>query len=233
MLHDPDHLAAYLLGELSEVETEAVDEALVADDALAEAIRAALAELYDEYAAGALVGARQQAFERRFLATADGRERLAFSEALAAAAARAARRPGVLARLRAHLAGPRGAVLGAAACAAVLALVLLARGGGEAPDSVELILAPTELRGAGDTPTLPSAGHVRLILELPPGDEHPRYEVRAGDRALGAEREGDRLVVAIEAGALAPGRQQLELIGVGAGGEVEPLAYYEIVVPAD
>ena len=72
----------YLLGTLPEAERLRVEEAFFGNDETFEAMLAAEEEMFIEYARGALAADERAAFEARFLATREGRRRLAFSTAL-------------------------------------------------------------------------------------------------------------------------------------------------------
>jgi hypothetical protein len=75
-------LRDYLLGQLSEPETERLDELSIVDDVCAERIRAAEFDLMDAFARGELHGVVLQQFRSRYLTTPRGREATRFAEAL-------------------------------------------------------------------------------------------------------------------------------------------------------
>jgi hypothetical protein len=73
---DGERFRRYLLGELSEEESAAVEERYFGDDDVFAAVLAAEDELAEEYLRGGLSGRDRERFERRFLSTPDGRRRL-------------------------------------------------------------------------------------------------------------------------------------------------------------
>ncbi len=79
------HLVRYLLGELAEDEAGELEQAVLADGELFERLCMAEDDLADAYARGELAGRERERFEGRFLASAEGRDRIAMARALAAA----------------------------------------------------------------------------------------------------------------------------------------------------
>jgi hypothetical protein len=75
-------LRDYLLGQLSEPDTERLDELSIVDDVCAERIRAVEFDLVDAFARGELRGEALEHFRSRYLATPKGREAIRFAEAL-------------------------------------------------------------------------------------------------------------------------------------------------------
>ena len=71
----------YLLGALSEAETERFDELSIADDEFAGLLRTAEKDLVDAYVSGELTGARLQQFETHYLASPLRRENVHFARA--------------------------------------------------------------------------------------------------------------------------------------------------------
>lgn len=88
-----DTLVRYLLGSLSDEETERLDELSVADDEFAERLQAVENELIDAYVAGELSADDRARFEAVYARSAEGRGRMAFAAALAARTARRPARP--------------------------------------------------------------------------------------------------------------------------------------------
>ncbi|HYL99219.1 MAG TPA: hypothetical protein VEZ90_09710 [Blastocatellia bacterium] len=84
MRDQPDErtLSDYLLGSLSEVETERLDELSICDDDFAERLRDAENNLVDSYARGELAGEGLQRFNTHYLASSRRREKAAFAQAL-------------------------------------------------------------------------------------------------------------------------------------------------------
>lgn len=76
-------LVRYLLGALPQDEAELLDERSIADEALADRLRALEHDLADAYARGELPDDERTAFERVFLATSAGREDVRLARALA------------------------------------------------------------------------------------------------------------------------------------------------------
>lgn len=113
-----DRMIAYLLGELSEEERARIEERCFADDAVFDQLVAVEAELFDEYARGALPPDRRERFQQKFLATPQQRRRLQFSKTLLGY--RPSWRPFWLSWLRM----PRPSVLVPVAAVAVLFLVI-------------------------------------------------------------------------------------------------------------
>jgi CHAT domain-containing protein/tetratricopeptide (TPR) repeat protein len=72
----------YLLGDLSEDESQRIEEKYFADSDLYDQLRAAERDLIDRYARGELSGADRQRFEDRFLNTPGRRDRVEFGVAL-------------------------------------------------------------------------------------------------------------------------------------------------------
>lgn len=89
---DDDQLIRYLLGTLSEDETNRLDELSVVDDQLAERLRVLEDDLVDAYASGTLKGDRLKRFESFYLASTRRRGKAEFGRSLQAAADRPPRR---------------------------------------------------------------------------------------------------------------------------------------------
>jgi len=85
MSENPNHsqvAVQYLLGTLSESETERLDELSFTDDEFAESLRAAENDLMDAYAQGELSEADRKQFVLHYLGTTRKRERLKFAQGL-------------------------------------------------------------------------------------------------------------------------------------------------------
>jgi hypothetical protein len=86
MMSDPDYneqtIKRYLLGVLSEVETERLDELSIANDGFADALSAAEKELVDSYVQGELRDDDLARFKSHYLASAVRRKRVDFAKAL-------------------------------------------------------------------------------------------------------------------------------------------------------
>lgn len=77
-----DILRRYLLDQATEAEMADVELRFLSDDNAFEDIKAVEDELFYEYSANEMSAAERVSFEAKFLATADGRDRLAFANAL-------------------------------------------------------------------------------------------------------------------------------------------------------
>jgi hypothetical protein len=91
-LDDAD-IRRYLLGLLSEPETQDLEEAYLRDPEVLERVCDVENDLLDDYAGGRLVGVDKQAFEGRYLTTPFLRERVVAARALRLATAKASPRP--------------------------------------------------------------------------------------------------------------------------------------------
>jgi hypothetical protein len=80
---DDELLTQYLLGTLTEAETERLDELSVVDDDFAAGLAAAEHDLVDAYVRGGMSGPMRQQFESRYLDSPIGREKVRFARALA------------------------------------------------------------------------------------------------------------------------------------------------------
>jgi hypothetical protein len=85
---DYDRMTRYLLGELSPEEAEAVEAEYFTKEEFFESLQAVEDALIDDYAAHRLPEGRRHLFERRFLRTADGRERVRFAREMLERASR-------------------------------------------------------------------------------------------------------------------------------------------------
>jgi anti-sigma factor RsiW len=83
-LYNDQTLTQYLLGSLSEEETERLDEASLTDDEVAEALWAVEQDLVDAYAQGELSEAESAQFKSYYLASPRRREKAAFAQAFRA-----------------------------------------------------------------------------------------------------------------------------------------------------
>src|SRR4051812_3346878 len=77
--HDQEQIRQYLLGKLSGVEQEKIDERLMVEDELFDEFEASKDELVEEYCAGDLARTERKWFESHYLASAEGRQRYAFA----------------------------------------------------------------------------------------------------------------------------------------------------------
>lgn len=90
-LHDAQ-LIRYLLGALSEDETNRLDELSVVEDELVERLRAIEDELVDAYASGTLKGETLERFESFYLASPERRAKAEFAKSLQTAAGKTTQR---------------------------------------------------------------------------------------------------------------------------------------------
>ena len=128
MRHDDDRLVRYLLGALTEDETQRVEEDSLVDDDLAARLRLVEDDLVDAYARGNLTGDRLARFEAFYLASPGRRQKTEFAKGLLAAVENAAPRQEAKAPARRHVAGWWSPWMLAAAAALFLATgVLLVR----------------------------------------------------------------------------------------------------------
>ena len=81
-VEEQDILRRYLLGELPAESQRSLEERLMTDGELYDELLMAEDELVDQYLAGALSGPVREAFERRFLAIPECRQKLSFASAL-------------------------------------------------------------------------------------------------------------------------------------------------------
>src|SRR5260370_24423250 len=84
-IDDDDAIAQYLLGLLSDEERSAVQERLFQDEDYFDRIRAIEYELLDAYSRGEMPASERALLESTLLASAEGRRKLDFARALAAA----------------------------------------------------------------------------------------------------------------------------------------------------
>jgi hypothetical protein len=107
--HSPDDqlLVRYLVGSLTEDETERLDELSVADDQFAAHLRAVENDLVDAYVKGELSGDTLNRFNTHYLSTPALRDKVTFAEALLRYQRRAAAAPAFTARGRRWFGVPR------------------------------------------------------------------------------------------------------------------------------
>lgn len=77
-----DEIRQYLLGDLCPTDEEALETTYFLDPDLLTRIEVARDDLADDYSAGRLCDAERDKFERRLLASDEGREQLAITRAL-------------------------------------------------------------------------------------------------------------------------------------------------------
>jgi hypothetical protein len=194
-----EQFEAYLLGTLPEGEVEAFEDEVFSDDGAFEALEMAEHHLLERYADRTLDAPTRARVEARLLQDEVGRERLAFTEALAAKG-RAARRPWYRQAFTWRLA------LGVLATAALLLFVVVP------PGPQVVTLAPQGLRAASSAAGAPGDEDLVLRLEL---EEAPPASPRVQFLSAGFARTFPSRVV--------DGVVQVELLQ----GDL-PVAQYEV-----
>lgn len=200
-------LMRYLSGDLSDDDASELEQAVLIDGDLCERLEMVENDLVDAYVRGELSGAETKSFESRFLASAEGRERVAMARGLLAAVDR---RPAPVAspetlwqRFSRLLASPTRTPQPAWAAVVVLAVGLtwlgrdllpsdpvgpgpirpdpIASDPVEAPGATETVtLVLSRARDAGEPPRValaPEAGVVELQVDLE-GEEARRFRAR-------------------------------------------------------
>jgi hypothetical protein len=240
-------LNRYLLGDCTELEKIEIERRYFADESSFEELLAREDELTYEYLSGELARADREKFERRFVRTQAGPERLAFARALLARLPQSRRPP----QLHRWL-GVAAAILLAAVPAW---LVVETR-------RLDRELRRLEVERSGISPAPPPQGVVAAFI-LSPGlarsDAEPkrltlpagvttielRFELRRGAgyasyRAVLRTAAGSELfneqagspLLRVPAALLAPGDYQVLLYGLAAGGQPEEAGdYYFSVLP--
>jgi hypothetical protein len=246
-----ERLWRFLLNELSEPERIAIEDEFFVDDDRLAIVESAEDELIDAYARGELPEERRQRFEKRFLATASQRARVAFASALATLAADGARVPEADAptplRPRAPTAPSRRRlrpIIWQAAMAAALVLGLGALSprllGWRRVTEIDVALSPGSLRGEPEIPTVHvPAKKARLKLKLklklvePLRDDGDTFDLLLRreleqPKPLLASRapDGESLTAALDPSGLAPGTYELTARARHRGGAAEDIAVY-------
>ncbi|MCK6548042.1 hypothetical protein L6R52_19480 [Myxococcota bacterium] len=157
---DHEEGVRYLLGELTEDEASALEDATFDHPERVEVLEALEAELFADYACGALQGPRRAAFEARFLSTPEGRARLADARLFERSFTQGARVIPLRRRVTAALAAIAAVVL-----AVVGAAIFATR------DDVLVVRLSPELRSAGTAVQVDAPGAKRVTLELALDDE--------------------------------------------------------------
>lgn len=224
---DDDRAVRYLLDELPESDREDFEDEYFGDEGVYGALLAAEDDLIDRYCEGALGADQRTRFERRYLTTEEGRERVEFARALKRLGAAPAGQPSAAAAITAPRAAlrwlPWAAVL-IAATAAVLFLTLQvgeARRAGEERATLQERLAQQQQRARDQERRLADLGQdlaraqeqARAIGELLGADA--AKGLRAAELALrsGLRRDASalpRLTLSSDVGIV---RLQLQLEG--------------------
>ena len=185
---DDRRLREYILGMSSEEDTERLDEASIADDAVAARLRAVEDDLVDAYVRGRLNGQTLDRFQRWYLLSPRRRDKVAFARSFAlaveyaAATEPAAARP----RLRGVWQLTAVAALLVAVCAGlVLQMARTNRPTSDMQPAIALVLTP-QTRSVGPVPALrlpPGATRVTFELRLD-GSPSSRYQIGLRDPAV-------------------------------------------------
>lgn len=211
-----DQAFAYLLGELPEVQAQALEEAALEHQAHFEALRASEGELVDAYLAGRLSAARAAKVEALCRASEQWRSQVATARALRA---RAKQHPAEAApgSLRSRFSGRLPfAFASALAVAGAVALLAWPRG----TVDVERSLRPVSVRAGDDARPLPVPRNLGVLkLELGLEGEPPRasWEVvvtgPSGEVWRGPPSRADAVAVHVElpASGWARGRYRIDL----------------------
>jgi hypothetical protein len=190
---DSHALRALLLHRLSEAEARAMEERLMQEDGLLEALRDAEHDLLDDYARGRLNDEERASVERHLLATPEARQQLELARALARArdaspSTRPAALPDTSARSPTRPHGRHRRIwqlaFATAASVAIVALVMpFVFETGDSANRAELLLLAETQRG---TPSQPiqideAATEVRLQVEIPVASDTATYGVEILD----------------------------------------------------
>jgi hypothetical protein len=248
MMDEAGDFRRYLLGELSGIQRDTLEKALMTGEEAFRDLLIAEDELIDDYCAGALSESERRAFESHFLVTDDRRRQVRFAAALRNYASAGARSAGLLTgrwhRFREIELAWRFAAAAAVALAAVGLWMVVSLPTERPEGKVVALFLTAELRSYGELPSviLPRGTEtLELQLDLK-ADEHENYEVvvaRADGREIFSEGgllprtiEARRVLVAsIPASLLAPGEYRVILRGSGA--RIEDIGRYDIRVQND
>lgn len=247
-----EQLRGYLLGLGPEADVEPLDEASVADDAIAARLAALEDDLYDDYVSGVLKGPERTRFEERYLASAAGRRRVEFAKTLQSRASAVAPKPATSAVFR------WWSVAAAVLAATTLGLIYLAdetpqltdatvRPPVETPDPAPtavvaaFTLLPTATRSASESAALTVAADVTTInlrlVGLPETEPlaAPEAVIRTIDgreifrgpaRAINGSADGVRAEVAVPAAQLIPDDYLVQLNELRSGRAEERVRYF-------
>jgi hypothetical protein len=221
---DEQVMIRYLLGDLPEEQQRQLEEQYFTDDDCFGQLLALEDELFQHYARGELSPVERAQFERRFLTSPEGRQRVEFARALSRAVAAAGTprvetappetaRPGLIARLSSLLTVPpatKRALQGAAA-----AIVLIVVGGAwwmEARNK-ELRAQLAQLQAEQQTLQRQIAGQRAYSDELSEQLQRERNEREQWEQELAQPRLPGRTIISfiLPAGSLRGGHQQKRL----------------------
>lgn len=166
-------LRALLLHTLGEAESRALEERVMAEDGVQEALQEAENDLLDDYASGRLSEPDRAGVERHLLATSEARQRLAVARALNRTHRGASNvtpfvRPGAATQGRRNPRRTWQVVFAAAACVALVA-ILLPYGLHRPAATTDLLLLADSERGtpSRSVSIAAPARDVRLEVEIP------------------------------------------------------------------
>jgi anti-sigma-K factor RskA len=192
----------YLLGQLADADRDAFEARILDDAAVGETVAAVEGDLLDEYADGALPPAARARIDARVAADPGLRDRLALAGALRTIAARRAPAP-----IRAPRWWTRASFAVAIAAAAVIALVVVERGGPNRDGVVAVELPPTTRDSA--VVELDLRAHperVRLRLSLAPAPAlHAELRGPDGPVPVSVVDDGPHVAIELAAAPLRPG----------------------------
>ncbi len=239
---DQTTVRGYLLGHLSDVEQEQIEQRLMVEDDLFEELEISKGELIEDYRAGELAAQEREWFERHFLASSEGRERYTLAVALGRMEPQPVERghpirPTLIERLTSLFKQPRWAIatVTPALVAVIIAVVLLSRPAGQT------FVGPTLTnnvinRQSGPLPTkvtLPTdTAQLRLRLMLPqPATPDARYQAKLDNRIEEkqinvAESDTDSVTVLIPAELLPRGEYSLTLHRTNSDGSSQTIPGY-------
>ncbi|MEQ8277006.1 MAG: hypothetical protein RMA76_27595 [Deltaproteobacteria bacterium] len=201
---NPEQLRAYVLGRLSPEDHDAVEEAAFLADDTQDAVRALRSQLVQAYRDGTLPADERAIVAKKIEDERAWADELGFAEALEG---RADARPREAPRAKWQWLG----VLGLAAAAAVVALVVLPK------EPTMVNLAPNTYRADAAPKVIDGGGPVRFVVTFESTVRATSFvaTLRAGDRAVWTASvkrpEKAPLIVEVDAGVLQPGLLELEL----------------------
>ena len=241
--NDQTTVREYLLGHLTDVEEEQIEQRLMVEDDLFEELEISKGELIEEYRAGELTAQEKEWFEQHFLSSAQGGQSFTLAVALGRMKSpRAAQqpqpvRPTLLERLTALFKQPRWAIaaITPVLVAVIVAVVLISRPAGQTfvgPALTNNVIN----RESGPLPTkltLPAnTAQLKLRLMLPqPATGTARYEAKLDNRTEEkqinvVESDADSVTVLIPADLLPQGEYSVVLSRINSDGSSQTIPGY-------
>jgi hypothetical protein len=223
--HDEAKIRDYLLGRLSDDEQETIEDRLLLEDALFDELEISKGELVEAYRSGQLNQVEKQWFEEHFLATPEGRQKYTFALAFDCVKRPnpAPHSPTLFQRISDFFKGRLWLPIAATAALVLVVAVGIIPLFQQSTKFATVNLTSTNLtRGEGPQPRRVSLGsdigELRATLELPQpsvpatgyGAELDNTNQTRPVQVL--SHDGNRVVVAIPASELPPGRYALKLI---------------------